>query len=67
MTYIPWWRHLLGIPTAVAILFVWIIVLPGGPWPGVVVLGLVIAGDIAFAILSYRSSRRRVTRWGRGG
>ncbi|HEV7653157.1 MAG TPA: hypothetical protein VGP36_00255 [Mycobacteriales bacterium] len=62
MTYMPWWRHLVGIPTAVAIGIVWFVVLRGSPWPPIVVIGLIVAGYLGLAVASYRAGRRRSQR-----
>jgi hypothetical protein len=57
MTYVPWWRHLLGIPTAIAVLVVWLVLQPDNPWPPVVLVCVFIAGYAVLAGASYRRSR----------
>jgi hypothetical protein len=59
VSYRPWWRQLLPVPSAIALLVVWLVVWPPRQvWIPIVLVGLVIAGDVALAVVSWRRDRR---------
>jgi Flp pilus assembly protein TadB len=59
VSYRPWWRQLLPVPSAIALLVVWLVVWPPRHvWIPIVLVGVVIAGYVALAVLSWRRDRR---------